>query len=196
MTVDLRYAQTKTYTTGSAGVAGTENAFSLNSLYDPDITGVGHQPYGFDQMASLYSNYIVESVSIQARFVTIGGSADVCCILALTGQYPVSTTGITVDAAVEKAGITTKTLTASGVNRTAIIDVPRVPIHRTLGLTRAQYENELNTYGAAVSSSPSTQSIVRINVASYNGTASEDATCQVTIVYHAKFFNRVVQAQS
>lgn len=196
MTVDLRYCQTKTYTTGAAGVAGTENAFSLNSLYDPDITGVGHQPYGYDQMASLYSNYVVQSVSIQARFLTIGGSADMCCILALTGQYPVSTTGLTVDAVAEKSGITTKTLTASGVNRTVIIDVPQVALHRTLGLSRAQYDNEINTYGAVVSASPNTQSIVRINVASYNGTASEDATCQLTIVYRAKFYNRVVQGQS
>jgi len=177
-------------------VAGTENAFSLNSLYDPDITGVGHQPYGFDQMAALYSNYIVESASIQARFVTPGGTADLCCILALTGQYPVSTTGITVDACAEKSGITTKTLSSSGVNRTAIISVPRVPIHRSLGLTSSQYMNEINTYGAAVGSSPTVQSIVRVNVASYNGTAAEDATCQVTITYHAKFYNRVVQNQS
>lgn len=37
--------------------------FNLNSLYDPDYTGVGHQPYGRDQLAALYNRYRVIKTS-------------------------------------------------------------------------------------------------------------------------------------
>jgi len=40
----------------------TDSVFSLNCLYDPDISGGGHQPRGFDQWASFYSRYRVLSV--------------------------------------------------------------------------------------------------------------------------------------
>jgi hypothetical protein len=34
-------------------------------LYDPDITGVGHQPLGFDTFASVYLDYIVTGSSLE-----------------------------------------------------------------------------------------------------------------------------------
>lgn len=36
-----------------------QKKYSLNGLYDPDITGIGHQPLGFDQMMGLYNKYCV-----------------------------------------------------------------------------------------------------------------------------------------
>lgn len=45
--------------------------FSANGLYDPDITGVGHQPRGFDQLMALYDHYTVIGSKIEVM-----GSAD------------------------------------------------------------------------------------------------------------------------
>lgn len=42
--------------------------FSLNSVFDPDSSGVGHQPLGHDEMAALYSKYKVLGARITARF--------------------------------------------------------------------------------------------------------------------------------
>jgi hypothetical protein len=41
--------------------------YSCNSLFDPYYTGVGHQPMGFDQMASMYAHYVVTSSRITLR---------------------------------------------------------------------------------------------------------------------------------
>lgn len=37
--------------------------FNLNSLWDPDRTGLGHQPHGFDELAALYRRYRVINCS-------------------------------------------------------------------------------------------------------------------------------------
>lgn len=55
------------------GLTGSEYAFRLNSLFDPNFTGVGHQPRGFDQMAALYANYCVYKVQVQIRLMSQSG---------------------------------------------------------------------------------------------------------------------------
>lgn len=53
--------------------------FSCNGIYDPVQTNVTHQPYGFDQLSALYSNYCV--LSSTAEFTVwptiIQGSATI-----------------------------------------------------------------------------------------------------------------------
>lgn len=60
MVTKLSYYQVITLT-GGAGIQ--DQVFSLNCLYDPDISGGGHQPRGFDQWASFYARYRVVAVS-------------------------------------------------------------------------------------------------------------------------------------
>lgn len=59
----LRYVDTIAYNVGVSGQ--TTNVFTSNGLYDPDITGVGHQPNGFDQIMALWNEYIVISCRIK-----------------------------------------------------------------------------------------------------------------------------------
>jgi len=42
--------------------------FSANGLYDPNITGSGHQPRGFDQFIVLWDHYLVEKSTCKATF--------------------------------------------------------------------------------------------------------------------------------
>jgi len=44
--------------TSTLGVIG-KYQFSCNGMYDPNITGTGHQPMYFDQMSALYNHYTV-----------------------------------------------------------------------------------------------------------------------------------------
>jgi hypothetical protein len=53
----------------SAGVTPGVNVYSANGLYDPDITGTGHQPRGFDQLIALYDHFVVLKSSCKAEFV-------------------------------------------------------------------------------------------------------------------------------
>lgn len=44
------------------GISLYEYLFNLNSLFDPNRTGVGHQPLGYDQLTPLYGRYRVWKV--------------------------------------------------------------------------------------------------------------------------------------
>lgn len=54
--------------------------FNLNSIFDPNQSGVGHQPYGHDTMASLYNRYRVLSASWALNFYSGGSVVRVACI--------------------------------------------------------------------------------------------------------------------
>lgn len=43
---------------------GVDTVYNLNSVFDPENSGVGHQPRGFDQWAANYSRYRVNKVTI------------------------------------------------------------------------------------------------------------------------------------
>jgi hypothetical protein len=59
----MRYYE-ETAQTSTAGGFSTQ-IYNLNSLFDPDRTGSGHQPMGFDQVSALYSKYLVTAVRWQ-----------------------------------------------------------------------------------------------------------------------------------
>lgn len=55
--------------------------FSANGMFDPNITGTGHQPIGFDQMMLMYEQATVVRSSIQVTFNVGPG---------LTGEFGVA----------------------------------------------------------------------------------------------------------
>lgn len=63
-----RYCENVTFNTG-AGTGIGFYTFSCNGLYDPNITGSGHQPLYFDQMSALYDHYVVVGSRIRLRVV-------------------------------------------------------------------------------------------------------------------------------
>lgn len=50
------------YTAGSGNFV-----FSTNGMYDPNITGIGHQPLYFDQLGAIYNHYTVLSSNIEVQ---------------------------------------------------------------------------------------------------------------------------------
>lgn len=71
----LRYSDVVVLTSTVGSVS--TYSFRLNSLYDPDFTGTGHQPYYFDQFAALYQRYCVKGAKITAKFSHIVNAINV-----------------------------------------------------------------------------------------------------------------------
>jgi len=85
----LRYVESIVLV-AATGSLGTYQ-WRTNSLFDPNLTGTGHQPYGFDQMKTYYASYLVRSSKISVE--CLASSA----IVALAGIHTSAeaSTGIT-----------------------------------------------------------------------------------------------------
>ncbi|WP_445775552.1 hypothetical protein [Shewanella sp.] len=69
--VKLRYCDTVTINPG-LGTVGY-HSFRANSCFDPDYTGTGHQPLGFDQWSTFYNHYIVVGAKIKITVTSNSG---------------------------------------------------------------------------------------------------------------------------
>lgn len=45
--------------------------WSCNDMYDPNVTGTGHQPYYFDQLSAIYNHYTVIGSRIKLTFIPV-----------------------------------------------------------------------------------------------------------------------------
>lgn len=63
----FRYAEQVTIDPGAGGLIG-DYIFNANSMYDPNLTGTGHQPMGFDQWTPFFNHYVVTACKITAHF--------------------------------------------------------------------------------------------------------------------------------
>jgi len=71
----LRYAQTNVIDVANFGT--NQQVFRANSLYDPDYTGGGHQPNGFDQLIAAYNHFTVLRARLRVRVLQVGSGGGV-----------------------------------------------------------------------------------------------------------------------
>lgn len=67
MKVKLRYVDTNLTLDASAG-SFTSFVFRANSLFDPDFTGLGHQPMKYDEWSLIYHRYTVLAAKITVTY--------------------------------------------------------------------------------------------------------------------------------
>lgn len=69
----LRYCSYFNIDPGAAGIAGV-NVIAANGMFDPEISGVGHQPRGFDQLMTMYDHYTVIGSKITVSYSHLFGN--------------------------------------------------------------------------------------------------------------------------
>jgi len=68
----LVYCDQASYDATTSTVA--YNCYRANSVFDPDLTGAGHQPMGYDQQSALYHCWVVPAVHLEFT-ITPGSTA-------------------------------------------------------------------------------------------------------------------------
>lgn len=183
----MKYS-TNVYTNSTTG----QYVFNLNSLYDPDSTGIGHQPYGYDNLALLYNRYRV--ISCGWRIIhPIGGFQGPAIMLACLPNNDASI--VYTDAGEMTENPRTKYIIQNpGGSITPLKG--KVYIPKLVGRTKAQYMAD-DHYQATVVSSPVEQALLYLQ--SFNPATGGVATSipiQVVLEYTVEFFDvkHVVQS--
>jgi len=168
----------------TTGLTGSEYAISLNGLFDPEFTAVGHQPRGFDQMAAMMKRYCVYKVDVQIRVVAHNPTA--VCMMNVRpsgGGY----------------NLNNKLPYQESENAT----VAYIEADRANSFTQSYYIADIegktrqgvlvdDKYSATASANPSLNSYMSVACGSANGTGGGvNCTVMVSLVYHTRWSERI-----
>nr|QKI29027.1 Cap [Kummerowia striata CRESS virus] len=87
-TVRLTYADNYRTDVKCDGTTSYQQVFRANSIYDPDYTGSGHQPYFRDTWASMYDYYSVLACKYTIRMYNAAWDSQSWTSVGTSGQRP------------------------------------------------------------------------------------------------------------
>lgn len=190
----MRYCETFTKSVGTAGVFGTIQKMNLNSLYDPNNSGGGHQPYGFDQMAALYNKYMVNRADVTIEFINPNADGLVAGVMVLPSGSTSSLAGISADIIKEQPTSWTRPVQNTGSQKA--IFKSSFKLNQLEGLSKIQWAAGYDQYGALVSGNPALMPTIQFASASDTASSVDYLFARILIIYHVRFYDRKLQAYS
>jgi len=189
-----RYKCKLRYTTVLELNAGTDasnsHTFRCNNIYDPDLTGTGHQPFGYDNLALQYEKYRVLGSKLTAKVVGFGVQNGVAQAIGIRkgAQSILQSPNDSIPELVEMgtiAGLKWKNVNIENPLKTAIAHT--WSLRRDLGAA-GTYEDTIN--GSTNGSGPATQNYFTLFVTSKGLSKDNPAhlDVMVTVDYVVEFF--------
>lgn len=177
--VRMRYAETVNLTSTVGSLDSV--VFRANGVFDPNHTGTGHQPMGYDQYSALFNHTIVLGSKMTCRwFIDTGANAPM-----QVGSYLSDTT--TVPYTTPDEFIEAKKGTARTYNGRQAQSVITTSKFSTRGFFKVKdVSDNVDRLGAGVGGTPSEQATYVIWFATSNG-STDTMYCQVTIDYIVMF---------
>lgn len=195
--VKLVYGVNVTITTAGSSALSTNSLLRMNSLFDPEQTGVGHQPFMYDSLTAIYNRYQVYGASYKLTFTDPNQDG---LLMGVSARDAANTTasmsGKSVDYIVERRLTNMKSVNNTGSQKAFFNGY--VNIQQVLGVTRAQYNSaEADIYDAAVTASPTESVVLDMFLIDPNAlVATASIRIIGTITYYARMFDLDDPAQS
>lgn len=162
--------------------------FRLNSLHDPDLTGTGHQPLGYDQWTGFYGRYRVFAVSYVIQFCSqnnaTGNTFAICPTNSSTSFSSMSQAMETIQSRYR----------VTGAGENVCVFKGKYYLPKIGGDTRVSYMAD-DRFQAQIGNNPVEVMILHLLAADNTG-ATFAYTVDVKLVYHCELFDPHQIAQS
>lgn len=195
--VKLVYGVNFAITTAGSSSLSASYLHRLNSLFDPDQSGTGHQPYMYDQLTSMYKRYQVYAASYRLT-CTAPNQNGILCGLAVrdAANTTASMASKTVDYIVERRLTTLRSVNSTGSQKTMFKGY--VKMQQVFGITKTQYgAAEEDKYDAAIGATPTETVVLDAFIIDPNALVATASMRFIgTITYYARMFDFIGPSQS
>lgn len=157
----------------------------MNSIFDPDRTGTGHQPYGYDTLATIYQKYRVFAFRYRITLITEAAGEPITWIVTPQNHADAATA---VSLAMEEPRSISK-ISQLGIRTTFR---GKVGLPRIVGQTSAQYKAG-DYYSSAIAASPA--EIICLRLTSFSA-AAVTFIYTITVEYFVELFDPIQLGQS
>lgn len=164
--------------------------FNLNNLNDPNRSGTGHQPNGYDQISTLYTKTRVTGAKYS---ITFSNASATYQAEVLTQLCPNATTSSTFADAVETQY--TKRLTLDPYGAESKTTSATVNIAKLFGISQATLRSD-DQYIAGIGGNPAEQCCLNIWVQNISTATAITVYARVNIIYTVEFFEAKIFSQS
>lgn len=125
--------------------------FRLNSIFDPNFTGGGHQPTGHDQYSVIYEEYCVTDVRYKVSFVNSSTGVAGLCAIQTSDNF---TTFTDITTLIEQGQCEWKQLGVLNGSNSIVSFNGQIDLSKVMGESRSKYADGSN-YNATFGNSPS-----------------------------------------
>jgi hypothetical protein len=167
--------------------------FRVNSIFDPNYTGTGHQPLGHDQWATFYNRYRVRKMTYRITFTNFSGSEESEVALEMR---PNSTIGTSYDTVREGPLCVYKSILGiAGSNNairetTGVCDIAKI---RGIDPRRVLLESD---FQAVFGNNPPIECFLNIAMQNQDVGTAVTIRVRVDLTYHVDLFDRKIQTAS
>jgi len=164
--------------------AWNDRVWNINSVFDPDQTGVGHQPRYYDQLAALYNRYRVLSctIDLSVRQRTTHGIS----VLVIPNNSVTALTPSTVPAELRRSGVCKIT----SANQPPVVYRTKFEPWAITGVSKMQYMTD-DRFQAAVGANPTEAICAHQYIEAIDGSTAVDYEFIAQLVYEVEFFDAI-----
>lgn len=191
----LVYSDFFTQTTPGSGLIAWKQ-FAMNGLFDPDITGFGHQPMGFDQLCpTLYQSYVVTGCKmiLEGRFMSNNLDTNPVTGNIIIGGVTPLLTALPGD--IGMANEARQYITITRGDQTPFRVTKYFSVGKTAGISLSRVKSEVNYTGSNTFNPPYT-ALINVGFVNMESSVAIKISYSVTLVYYVQFFGPTTLGQS